>query len=310
MNAISTNELSTSEWRALRTNYIGGSDVAAILGESDYKTPFVVWLEKTGQIMSSVDTPVTRFGNLFESVVRTHFCEAMKVKVSEPSAMFIHPDFPMLSGNVDGIIHSATRAGKGILEIKTTTTHRVSPYDIPSSLPTEWTYQVQHYLGVTGYSYAYLQIFFRDTCEFADPILIERDEEMIQSNNHKLSNWWGKYVKAKAAPPLKDVQDLVLRYPDSCGDFREASAMIAKKYRLLQSIRERINGLNTLKSSVEFDLKEFCGESEGITIDGDPVLTWRTSNRNSMDITTFRKDHPELYKKYLKSSQTRTFKLK
>lgn len=33
-----------------RSNYIGGSDIAVILGESPYKTPYELWLEKTGKI--------------------------------------------------------------------------------------------------------------------------------------------------------------------------------------------------------------------------------------------------------------------
>ena len=310
MNTISTSELSTSEWRELRTNFIGGSDVAAVLGASSYKTPFVVWLEKTGQLPTDHGTPITQFGNLFEGVARDEFSKTMKVNVTEPSAMFIHPEYPMLAGNVDGVIQSSLHDGKGILEIKTTTTHRVSPYDLPDSIPIEYTLQVQQYLGVTGFAYAYLQIFFRDTCEFAEPIYIPRDDELIRKNNQQLSEWWTNHVETRTPPPMKTTEDLILRYPGSNGVYKEASAMMAKKYRLLLSIRERISGLNALKESVEFDLKEFCADAEGIAIDNQPVVSWRSSERNSMDITAFRKDHPDLYKSYLKTSQTRTFKLK
>ena len=33
-----------------RRNYIGGSDIAAILGMSRWKTPLKLWLEKTGEV--------------------------------------------------------------------------------------------------------------------------------------------------------------------------------------------------------------------------------------------------------------------
>lgn len=310
MNTISTKTLSTAEWRALRTDYIGGSDVAAVLGKSEYKSPFMVWLEKTGQLNNPGDTSIIRFGNLFEPIARQEFSRIMNVNVELPSSMIIHPVYPMLAGNVDGVIHSTLHDGKGILEVKTTSTHRVSPWDLPASIPTEWTYQVQHYLGVTGFGYAYLQIFFRDTCEFAEPIYIPRDDELIASNNQLLSDWWASHVEIQTPPPMKTNQDLILRHPGSNGVYREASSLITRKYRLLLSLRERLNGLTALKESVEFDLKDYCGEAEGIAVDGQPVVSWRPIERNSMDMPAFRKDHPDLYKSYLKTTQTRTFKLK
>ena len=40
-------------WHAARATGIGGSDIAAIMGESSWKSPYDIWMAKTGQIASS-----------------------------------------------------------------------------------------------------------------------------------------------------------------------------------------------------------------------------------------------------------------
>lgn len=40
----------TQEWEKFRLQKIGASDAPIIMGVSPWKTPFQLWLEKTGQI--------------------------------------------------------------------------------------------------------------------------------------------------------------------------------------------------------------------------------------------------------------------
>ena len=39
-----------------RRQYIGGSDIAAVMGMSRWKTPLTLWLEKTGEIESTTNS--------------------------------------------------------------------------------------------------------------------------------------------------------------------------------------------------------------------------------------------------------------
>ena len=38
------------EWLKLRSQYIGGSDAAAVVGLNAYASPYSLWAEKTGKI--------------------------------------------------------------------------------------------------------------------------------------------------------------------------------------------------------------------------------------------------------------------
>ena len=47
-----TPEQVSEAWRAERRKGVGGSDVAAIMGMSPYKSPYEVWAEKTGVVQN------------------------------------------------------------------------------------------------------------------------------------------------------------------------------------------------------------------------------------------------------------------
>ncbi|QFR68470.1 YqaJ viral recombinase family protein [Companilactobacillus paralimentarius] len=67
---IKTVDMNEAQWLANRRGGIGGSDVSAILGINKYRTPFEVWLDKTGQI--PIDTTETseaiHFGNVLKKL--------------------------------------------------------------------------------------------------------------------------------------------------------------------------------------------------------------------------------------------------
>jgi len=310
MNEISTKDLSIDEWRKLRSNFIGGSDASAVLGSSKYKSPYMVWLEKTQNVSFFQGNPFSDFGTLFEPIVRQHFRETMNMEVVEPDTMFIHPEYPMLSGNVDGIIHDEDNLGIGILEIKCTTTHRISPHELAQNIPVEYYAQLQHYMGILDAKFGYLQVYFRDICEFAPPIFIDRDDEFIKENNRLLCKWWKTYVEGNTAPPVSTHEDLLIKHPDSQDAQIEATVHIRQRYNLLLSVRERIAGLNELKDSIEFDLKKYCGDNEGITVDNKPILTWKSSTRKGFDSKLFRAQYPEIYSSFQTETKTRTLRLK
>ncbi len=48
----------TKQWVDARQHYIGGSEIAAALGESSYQTPLNLWLIKTGRIEPIDSTPI------------------------------------------------------------------------------------------------------------------------------------------------------------------------------------------------------------------------------------------------------------
>ena len=61
-------ETSNDNWLKLRKAGIGGSDAAAILGMTPWKSPYQLWLEKTGEVEAEdISTKeVVHFGHVLE----------------------------------------------------------------------------------------------------------------------------------------------------------------------------------------------------------------------------------------------------
>ena len=188
-------QLPSQDWVEERANYIGGSDVATILGENPYSTPLQLWLRKRGLIPPIEDSPILRFGHFFEPILSQHFEDVTGLKTRQVNKTYQHPEHSFLRANIDRMVladSSKGLASTAVLELKTTTSQRLKALD--GEYPIEWILQIQHYLGITGYELAYLQVYERDTCVFHDPVLIQRDDDLIIENIDKLIQWWNIHM--------------------------------------------------------------------------------------------------------------------
>ena len=66
-----------AKWERARRGGIGGSDVAAIMGISKYRSPYEVWLEKTGRVEPKdiSGKQAVEWGNRLEDTVARKFAE-------------------------------------------------------------------------------------------------------------------------------------------------------------------------------------------------------------------------------------------
>lgn len=137
-------DLHSPEWHQARQTSIGGSDVAAILGKSPWKSAYTLWAEKSGLIDTNKEPSMPMIlGNAFEPVIRDLFAEQNKdfLTVYQTGTWSSIND-PFMIANPDGLIEWAN--GKlSLLEIKFTRQY----WD---ELPEHYNLQVQHYLNVLG----------------------------------------------------------------------------------------------------------------------------------------------------------------
>ena len=73
---MNTTNQDRSQWLEERRQGIGGSDAAAAVGLSPWKTRLELWLEKTGQTPDREETPEMRRGTLLEPVVKQLYADA------------------------------------------------------------------------------------------------------------------------------------------------------------------------------------------------------------------------------------------
>lgn len=155
-----------SEWLKARQRGIGGSDAAAALGLSPYKTNVALWEEKTGRSkpLDISDKAYVKFGKEAESHLRglftleypQYFVEYNEFK------MYSQPEAPWLFATLDGALTDKATGERGVLEIKTTEILRGGQYqEWKGRMPQHYYIQVLHQMLATGFSFVVLYAFIK-----------------------------------------------------------------------------------------------------------------------------------------------------
>ena len=96
---VSTEALTEQEWLTYRRQGIGGSDVAAILGISPFRTARDLYDDKLN-IASAVDDTgnwvALEMGHLLEPLVAQIFTKKTGLEVFQIKKMFQHPQYPFM----------------------------------------------------------------------------------------------------------------------------------------------------------------------------------------------------------------------
>lgn len=286
------------EWYELRRTGIGGSDAAAVLGESKWKTPYKVWREK---VFGERDPDKAQYerGRELEPSIRRWYEKETGKKVYVPSFMR-DPKYDFICGNIDG------RTDDKVIEIKTALYD-----DWGDTPPNAYVLQCQHYLYLTGYDECDLVVRFLATWTHkvytihANP---ELQELMIK---HYQAFW--KYVETKTPPPAKTLDDLKLMFPASKNETKTLSQGAIDAYQALIEKKKQLVDIETDIDALEFQIKSELGEFDtGVNSDGKVLCTWKTSKpRQTLDTARLKMEEPGIYNSYLKQGNvSRTFLLK
>lgn len=272
-------------WLAQRTKGIGGSDVAAIMGLSPWKSPLEVWLEKTGRASApdlsereSVAMGTELEGDVLEMYRRRH----PTYRVQRVNAILVDKERPWAQASLDGITRDP-ELGWGVLEIKTGS--RESEWK--DGVPLHYLTQVTHYLSVTGYPFADVAALIGDYGLHYHEYRIMRDEDDLQSVVESVDEFWADQVEKDTMPPYvsalaSEGKALHELYKRSDGEMEPSDAERTEKLaRLVLDLTARVNESTGQKLSASNELKRLVGEHKGI-ITPDYVITWvRSEKRDS-----------------------------
>ena len=304
LKKISTVGMSHDDWLMHRSKSIGGSDAAAIVGMSQYSSPYSVWAEKTGKLPPKEDNEAMRQGRDLEEYVAKRFTEATGKKLRRENSIIINPKYPFAHANVDRLVVGED-AG---FEAKTTSVLNLSKFK-NGEYPENYYCQCVHYLAVTGAKRWYLGVLILGVG--FEWYVIERDEDEIAALMQSEEAFW-QYVK-KDVPPAVDgtkgtTEALKSVFPTSNDDKVDLFAFDSDLERL-ESVKKQIKELTTIKDEIENKVKVFMadagrGESDRFKV------SWTSSSRSSFDAKAFASDHPDIdLSDYYNNSISRTFRV-
>lgn len=188
-------------WLEERRKGIGGSDAAAILGLNPWKSPYDVWLEKTGRMLPEKPNAAMIRGTVLEPVAADLYAEQTGRKLRR-QPLRKHRDFPFILGNADRqILASGDVPETGVLEIKCPGISTMTKIKA-QGLPDYMTAQLMHYMAVLGYEWGSFALFNAEHWRliYFD---IEADDRLIERLLEKEVEFWQKHVVPQVPPEVE-----------------------------------------------------------------------------------------------------------
>ena len=246
-----------------RKKFLGGSDIAAVIGVSPWATPLQIYLSKTGQTLPEKMRPdpqrerILRRGKLMEPVIIKMLQAELPLKVTKQATeddpnYHIDPEHDFLAAQIDfewevtpEIVAHFAEAG---YEIDAALIGTVQNAEVKSAhpfvalakfgeewtdeIPVEYATQAMHGLMVSNRQLAMVPVLVG-----SDNLIIywvKRDADLIASIRDKEVRFWVDNVLAGVAPPPQEIADVYRMLSRDKASLREADPAVSG---LIQSLR-------------------------------------------------------------------------
>lgn len=281
-------------WLESRKKGVGGSDMSTILGLNAFKTPYDLWLEKTGRVEPEdiSDKWAIVKGNALENELRKRFrSNHPEMLVTDGTdKQFISREKPYLRASLDGILQGED-GSFGILEIKTASNRRAGNWHDEEGnlrIPPYYLAQVEFYALVTGWTWGYVYAAIGDD----EPVEIpfEADVEDMGAIDEAAADFW--HFVTSGTPPQLTGGDVQKAFPEPTPDIVDESDD-DDLYDLLARYESTTGMLNDMKAAQK-ELQEQIilriGSHTGVRC-GNLQATYKPTTRKEYVVkaTTYRK---------------------
>lgn len=288
-------------WLAKRLEGIGGSDAGAIMGDNPWKSPYQLWLEKTGQVEPEdlSEKESVQWGIRLEPLVAKDFEEKTGKKVRR-AGMMQSLSYPWLLADVDRLV-VGEKAG---LEIKTTNAFAAKEWD-DNNVPNSYYWQCQHYMMVTGLPKWYIAVLIGG--QHFRQKEIPRNDELIAELFEAEEKFWNVNVKQGIMPDIDGSESTkeAIDGQFSGGEYTpiELPYEAATILELLDNFRGQEKDVKAKIQEQKNKLMLMLGDNE-VGMIGDRKVTYKTTKgRITVDSKKLKAEYPEIYTACLKQGK-------
>jgi putative phage-type endonuclease len=286
-------------WLEERRKGIGGSDVAAIMGLSPWKTAYQVYQEKRKEVEDWGGNSLTDWGKRMEPAIRQWYSDETGRDVRLPDKIMYHPQHPFMLASLDGF----TDDGR-VVEIKTARSGKNWGEPETNQIPDYYAVQVHHYMTITGFQVADIPVSIAG----GSPSLyiVEADKEISEMIIEACAKFWERVQSGNPPDPVT-YADAVARF----GKIKSDGSIIATTELIeaiagLKQLRAQLGAMEDAEEAVKAKLIIALGDQADTIIDGagQTLVTYKLANgRKLFDSKSLEKEMPEVYQKYLKQSE-------
>ena len=274
------------EWLSQRKVGIGGSDAAAILGLSPWKSPLDVWLDKTGRAPAMTVDPdredLLYLGQVLEPAIAAMYERKTNRELVQVKGIVRHSEYPCIIGTPDRLVVGERRG----VELKSEHAF-VDKFGDPGTdeVPEYYAVQCMQYMAIEEFD-AWDLALLHGGAKFAIYTL-NRNREVEIEMIRLLCDWWDRHVVADVPPPI-DGSESATRY--LANEFRrnarplaDANEVETKLALELGRIRAQFAELEDYKKLLENRIRQAIGDRDGIRGSFGKVTWKRTKDGTEID---------------------------
>lgn len=262
--------------RAKRHEGLGASDTPIIMGYSTYKTPYQLYLEKTGIVESSDEmTEQQYWGNALEPIIINRFAEENDVAVTFPDTVH-HPEYPFIFANLDGWIES----DNAVIEVKSANSFQRKEWDmaLTDGIPLVYLIQVAKQCLITDATRGYCAVLIGGM-EYKQ-FTYERDAALEALILQADLDFW-KCVQNRIEPDPISTSDCRLKFPKPHPDkIMESNFRTANALEGLARVKASIKDLMSVEDKFKMEIMSHMGTAEYLIGQNEELLaTWKASKK-------------------------------
>lgn len=245
--------------QADRRNFIGSSDIAAILGVSRFTTAYECWQKKTAEVADeSESNSVQRRGHRVEPLIVRTLEEEYGFRIVSRNTYDVHPVYSFMRAESDFVY--ASNVGAGMLghgEAKSVGFGRDGWGEVGTQeVPPDYLAQVLFALDCKPHlSEATIAAGFG----FDDvrPYTIEPNPELQDAIIKMAADFWHDFVLPRIPPPSQTTNDCVAKIERLSRGFRwTVNEQAAEALRVMRELKRERKQLDRLIEAAEFSLFE------------------------------------------------------
>lgn len=287
-----------------RSKYLGGSDIAPILGLSKYRTSVDVWLEKTGKHVFYKDSLPLRFGKFAEAFVAQEYAQSTGQHLSHQEQAVLHTQYPYLQGHIDRFVMDNQKEpvfneqgiclAHKILECKTANAYSQHDWGEPGTdqIPMPYLVQCSWYMLLTQVEQCDLAVLIGNADLRIYPI--HRDLELEALLLHHTTRFWEEHVLRDIPPQAKTEADYQQLFRKGAAKSVEANPDTVEMIQRLHTVQTEIESYEIEVSQIKQHIMGQMQDAEVLTYTGKTLATWRAPKPSTrLDAKRLADEHPE-----------------
>lgn len=285
-----------------RKTGIGGSDISAILGINPWKTALDVYFDKVSDEVFYEQNADMERGKKLEEYVLKEYSDRNAAELEIGLGMDRDKHYPCLIAHYDAKV----RDRNVIVEAKTS---KMNPFSWGNVIPAYYRTQVAHYAAIADCDYVDVAVLFNQW-QYSQ-FTYYRDEEYEKYIRKTAVDFWNNHILKKVPPQPQNLEEVKKVYTKATlASSMKADEMMknaVEELKLLEEDKKNLeHRLNTVKAYIMQNMEdnEILEDQEGKSL-----IVWRNSTRKLFDTNAFKENHIDLYNKFVKNVESRTFRI-